>query len=132
MNTKHLLIRFSIYVAVFSLLSLVLQATTQVLGQFLVLPLVLPLLMLSLVFNNMGQYVGYLDVDSGPIAAYIFRGLATGLFWGGCIAFSFDMYRRSKEKKYKIVLISLSVYALLIVLAAGALFLMLANSGWTD
>jgi len=132
MKENQKAIRLAAYVLAVSLLSLMLQALVQVLGQFLILPVIFPLLMLGLVFHNLGEFAGYLDVDSGPFAAFLLRGLATGLFWGGCIAYPMDMLRRTKEKKYKIILVSLVIYALLIFLAAGGLFLLLANSGWTD
>lgn len=129
MISKRPAIRFTAYVLLISLLSLVLQAVAQVIGQFLIYPVILPLLLLSVFFQNLGDIVGYLDVDSGPFAAFLFRGLVTGLFWGGCIAFPFDMYRRTKQKKYKIIIILLGVYALLVFLIATAFILILVNSG---
>ena len=129
MISKRPAIRFTAYVLLISLLSLVLQAVAQVLGQFLIYPVILPLLLLSAFFQGFGDIVRYLDVDSGPIAAFLLRGLVTGLFWGGCIAFPFDMYRRTKQKKYKIIIILLGVYALLVFLIATAFILILVNSG---
>ena len=132
MKENQKAIRLSAYVLAVSFLSLVLQAEVQVLGQFLILPVMFPLLMLGLVFRNMGEFASYLDIDSGPFASFLFRGLATGLFWGGCIAYPMDMFRRTRKKRYKIILVSLGVYAVLVFLLAGGLFLLLAKSGWTD
>jgi hypothetical protein len=131
MIEKKPTIRLSAYVFLISIISLVLQTMVQMLGQFLILPVILPLLLLGLVFNNLGGLAGYLHVDSGPFSAFLFRGLFTGLFWGGCIVFPLDMYRRTKRKKYKVIAIAFSAYVLAVFFVAVAFFVML-NSGWTD
>ncbi|GEM_PF-3152383 len=121
------LVRLTVYVLLTSLLSLVVQSMAQMVGQFLIFPVMLPLL-----FIPQGNATTYLDVDTGSIAAYLFRGLVTGLFWGGLILFPFDMFHRTKQVRYKVLLIVMSVYALVVVFAATVFFLMLATSGWTD
>lgn len=125
-------VRLSVYILGVSLLSLVLQALVQELAQLLILPVFVPFALLGLVFHHLFEFVRYLDVNSGPFAAYMFRGFATGLFWGGCIVYPIDMLRRTKDRKYKTILVSLGLYLLLIFLALGYFIFGLANSGWTD
>jgi hypothetical protein len=126
------LIRLFLYITTVTALSWLLQIFVQILGQALVLPVMLPLLLAGLPFNGSEAIAGWLDVDSGPMAAFIFRGIVTGLFWGGCILYPLDTYRRTKRKRFKYIGMSLCVYALIVVGLAVAFFFMLANSGWTD
>jgi hypothetical protein len=129
---EHPAIRISAYVLAISLLSLVLQATVPILGQHLIMPVFVPLFLLNLMFPGGVEFVVYLDVDEGSTAAFLLRGLITGLFWGGCVAFPLDMYQRTKSKKYRIAAIAFGTYALLVLLVAAVFFLMLDNSGWGD
>ena len=132
MKENQKAIRLSAYVLGVWLLSLILEAVAKVLGQFMIWPVEFPLLMFSLFIHDLGGGYGPLDINLGPFAAFPFRGLARGLFWGGCIAYPMDMFRRTKEKRYKIILLSLGVYTLLTFIVVVVYGLLLANSGGID
>ena len=106
---RQFVIRLFAYVSLIATGSLLLQTFAQVIGQILIIPVIFPLFLLSLLFNRVGAAATWLDVDSGPFAAFLLRGLVTGIFWGGCIAFPFDMYRRTKQRKYKLCTILFSI-----------------------
>jgi hypothetical protein len=126
------LLRFVAYVLTVSLFSLVLQSTAPILGQYLIMPVFVPLALIGLTLPGLGNLAIYLDVDVGSTAAFLFRGLTTGLVWGGCIVFPLDRYHLTKNKNYKIAAIAFGAYSFFVLLTAAVFYLMLANSGWGD